>query len=152
MIATRNPIGIEQTTLIDAPLEKVFAYYADPRNLPEIWPSLLEVAVTEQDAGGQPRVFSWVYKMAGTRFSGSTHFTLFEPNKRTVAESREATKSIFDITYTPKGDKTEVHELVQYEIPVPLIGKMAARFLMKMNENEVATIHANLKAKMEQDV
>ena len=34
---------IEKTITINAPVEKVFGYVSEPTNLPEIWPSLVEV-------------------------------------------------------------------------------------------------------------
>lgn len=144
-------IDLERITLIDAPIEKVFSYYADPRNQPEIWPSMIEVKDVETDAGGHPKSFRWVYKMAGIHFSGSTEVTEFEPNRRAVMESTEGVESRFDLRFADKGGQTEVHEHVSYRIPIPLIGKIAERFLKKLNENELAVVHANLKAKMESE-
>jgi hypothetical protein len=39
--------------------------------------------------------------------------------------------------------------LIEYEIPVPLLGKLAKSFIAKMNENESDVILENLKARME---
>jgi hypothetical protein len=39
--------------------------------------------------------------------------------------------------------------LTEYKIPVPLLGKVAEAFIVKMNENESDTILANLKARLE---
>jgi hypothetical protein len=36
-----------------------------------------------------------------------------------------------------------------YSIPIPLLGKVAERFLIKMNENEMTIKYNNLKARME---
>lgn len=148
---TEDQVGIERTTLIDAPVEKVFAYYSDPQNLPEVWPSLLEVTDVERDADGHPRRFGWVYKMAGMRFSGTTENTEFEPNRRYVAESKGGISSTITTVFEAKSGKTELRETVRYSVPVPLLGKVAQRFLEKLNENEVEIIHANLKAKMESE-
>lgn len=148
---TKDQIGIEQTTLIDAPLEQVFAYYADPRNLPEIWPSLLEVKDVETDENGNPVSFGWVFKMAGMRFSGQSEVSEFEPNRRYVTESRGGIDSTFVTAFEERGGHTEVHEVVSYRVPIPLVGRVAERFLLKMNENELALMHANLKARLESE-
>ena len=146
---TKDQLGITRTTLIDAPVEKVFAYYSDPEKLPEVWPSLVEVSGVETDANDHPKSFKWVYKMAGMHFSGETENTVFEPDRRYVAESRGGISSTIETVYEDRGGKTELAERVTYSIPIPLLGKVARRFLEKLNENELETIHANLKARLE---
>lgn len=145
----RDPVGITRTTFIDAPLEEVFAYYAEPANLPEIWPSLLEVSDVEHDEAGHPTRFRWVYKMAGMRFKGETVNTVFEPNRRYVSRSEGGISSTIEVLFADKGGRTEVTDRVTYTVPVPLLGRVAQRFLERLNENELETIHANLKARME---
>jgi uncharacterized protein YndB with AHSA1/START domain len=39
---------MERTIHINAPVEKVFGYMTEPTNLPEIWPSLVEVKDVKQ--------------------------------------------------------------------------------------------------------
>jgi hypothetical protein len=39
----------------------------------------------------------------------------------------------------------------QTRVPIPLLGKVAEKFLAKSNENEADTILANLKARLESD-
>jgi hypothetical protein len=34
-------------------------------------------------------------------------------------------------------------------VPIPLIGKLAEAFIVKLNENEAETLLSNLKARME---
>jgi uncharacterized membrane protein len=149
---TQDRIALERTTLINAPVAKVFAYYSDPSNLPEIWPSMLEVKDVERDEQGHAKRFSFVYKMAGMRFSGSSDILHFTPNERFVTETKGSVESTFDTRFKDLGDQTEVHETAHYRIPIPLIGKVAEPFLRRLNENELAVMHNNLKAKMETGV
>jgi uncharacterized membrane protein len=150
-IAKQAAKGIEKSILIDAPLEKVFAYYANPENLPEIWPSLLEVSEVERTPEGWAKTFKWVYKMVGMRFEGSSEVTEYEANKRTLAVQKGGIESTIETVYEDHGGKTLVREHSQYRVPIPLLGKVAEKFLEKSNENELETIHANLKARMESD-
>ena len=150
-MTTKEMVGIQQSTLIDAPLEKVFQYYAAPENLPEIWPSLIEVKNVTYAPEGWPQTFDWVYKMAGMKFEGRTENIEFEPNRRYVAESKGGIESTIETTFEEQDGKTLVTDRIQYRVPIPLLGRMAERALEKLNENEVATIHANLKARMEND-
>ena len=138
---------VKSSGIINAPVEKVFEYVA-PENLPEIWPSLVEVKnVKELPNGGYS--WDWVYKMAGMRFNGSSVHTEFVVNERTVSESSGGIESTITWTYEPEGGGTKMTTLVEYKIPVPLLGKIAEAFVVIMNENESDIILANLKARLE---
>jgi uncharacterized protein YndB with AHSA1/START domain len=138
---------VKSSGTINAPVEKVFEY-VKPENLPEIWPSLVEVKnVKELPNGGYS--WDWVYKMAGMRFNGSSVHTEFVANERTVSESTGGIESTITWTYEPEGGGTKMTTLVEYKIPVPLLGKIAEAFIVKMNENESDIILANLKARLE---
>jgi uncharacterized membrane protein len=55
---------LTKSIIINAPVEKVFSYGSDSTNLPEIWPSLVEI----KDVKHLPHrrtTDSWTYKMAG---------------------------------------------------------------------------------------
>jgi hypothetical protein len=55
--------------VIDASVKKVFAFMAEPNNLPEIRPSLVEVPnVQPLPSGGYS--YGWTYSLAGLRFEG----------------------------------------------------------------------------------
>jgi ligand-binding SRPBCC domain-containing protein len=148
-MTTQATTGIQRSTLIDAPIEKVFAYYSDPTKLVEIWPSLIEVRDLTQSADGWPHSFDWTYKMGGMKFEGHTVNVEFEPNQRYVAESKGGIESRIETTFEHRDGKTLVTDDIQYRVPIPLLGRIAERILAKVNENEVAAIHANLKARME---
>ncbi len=148
-MTTKEMTGIHRSTLIDAPVEKVFTYYSAPENLPEIWPSLLEVKDVQRTPEGWPKTFKWVYKMAGMKFEGSTENTEYEENKRTLTVSKGGIESTIETIYEDQGGKTLVKDHSQYRVPIPLLGKIAERALAKMNENELEVIHKNLKARME---
>jgi uncharacterized membrane protein len=133
-MTTQHQTSINKTALIDAPLEKVFAYYADPSNNPEIWPSLVEVKDVVLDEKGYPKTFRWTYKMAGMHFESSSEYLEYLP-----------------IDFTAVDGKTQITEQMDYSIPIPLLGKVAEKFLIKLNENEMTTILNNLKARMESE-
>jgi uncharacterized membrane protein len=148
-MTTISRLGIEKSIVIDAPLERVFAYYSEPENLPEVWPSMLEVSDVQRAEDGHATTFRWVYKMAGMRFTGSSVVAAYEKNRRFVTETKGGIESTFETTFEDQGDKTLVREHVHYRVPVPLLGRVAERFLAKSNEHEIETSHKNLKARME---
>ena len=140
--------SLKRSVEIDAPIDEVFAYYTEPNNMPEYWPSVVEVRDVQRD-GDRPAKFAWTYKMAGVNFDGETRFTEYEPNRRVVMESSGGIKSTNVIEFSSDGNQTRIDEELSYEIPVPLVGRFAEGFLLKLNANEFATIHGNVKARME---
>lgn len=141
--------SFSRTTEIDAPLERVFEYYANIENQVEIWPSLVDVRNVQRDASGHPTHFEWSYKMAGFKLDGTGEYTEFEPNRSFANVTKGGINSFIRATFEERGGKTLLHEAVEFEIPIPLVGRFAEQFLKRINENELAVIHANLKARME---
>lgn len=139
---------ITRSISINAPVEKVYAFMTDPSNLPEIWPSMVEVKdVQPAPAGGYN--FGWVYKMAGTRFEGASEVTEFIANQRTVNKSTKGIQSTFVWSYEREDGGTKLTMEAEYVVPVPLLGKLAEAFIVKQNEHEAEVLLANLKARME---
>ena len=139
---------LQKSITINAPVEKVFAYLSDPNNLPEIWPSMVEIKdVQPAPAGGYN--FGWVYKMAGMRFEGASETTEEVPNQRTVTRSTKGIESHFIWTYQPESGGTKLTVDIEYTVPVPLLGKLAEAFIIKQNDQEANALLANLKFRME---
>ena len=132
---------------INAPVEKVFEYCI-PENLPEIWPSMVEVKnIKELPNGGHS--FDWVYKMAGMRLNGSSEDIEIVPNERSVSRTSGGIESTVTWEYQPVDDGTKFTATTEYKVPIPLLGKLAESIIIKLNENEAEVILANLKAMME---
>jgi uncharacterized membrane protein len=139
--------SIKSSITINAPVDKVFEY-TKPENLPEIWPSLVEVKnVKELPSGGYS--WDWKYKMAGMNFNGSSEHVEFVENERTVSQST-GIESTITWSYEAVAGGTMMTAETEYKIPVPLLGRVAEAFITKVNENESETILANLKARMEE--
>jgi uncharacterized membrane protein len=133
---------------INAPVEKVFDYMSDPNHMLEFWPSLIEVKdVRPSSVGGKN--FAWVYKMAGIRFHGASEAIEYVANQRMVVKSTKGINTRFVWTYELQNGGTKLTFEVEYTIPVPLLGKLAENFIVKMNEREAETMLENLKARME---
>jgi uncharacterized protein YndB with AHSA1/START domain len=75
---------IKRTVFVEAPPAKVFGYLMDPRNLPEIWPSMVEISNVKTKLDGMPASNDFTYKMAGVKFHGHTEFTEVERDRRIV--------------------------------------------------------------------
>ena len=139
---------VEKTITINAPVEKVFDYIDQPTNLPEIWPSLMEIkdVQTLPNGGHTDR---WVYKMAGMRFEGTTEGIEHVTNQRIVSKTKGGVESTQTWVFQPEAGGTKVTFEVEYNIPIPVLGKLAEAIIVKMNDREGDSILANLKTRME---
>ena len=141
-------IQVKKQIHINTPVDKVFSFAIEPDNLIEIWPSLMKVDNIERSPT-KGNNWDWEYKMAGMSFKGHSKTTEFVPNERVVTENKEGIPSTFIWKYRAEDGGTMVDMTVEYSVPVPVLGKLAEKVVVKMNDNELDTLLANLKAAME---
>ena len=138
---------IEKSITINAPVEKVFNYIADPMTQPEWLPSLMEVKDVSGSGVGQH--LRWTYKMAGVLLKGETTVTEHIPNKRRVTQTKGGVTSTWIFDFETHDGGTKVQLSIEYTIPVPVIGKLAEKIVLKRNEREADLAMQNIKEKME---
>ena len=139
---------LQKSIIIHAPIEKVFNFMNDPLNLPDIWPSMIDVRdVTPAPGGGYN--FGWVYKMAGIRFEGASDTTEYVVNQRTVTQSTKGIESKFIWMYETINKDSKITVDIEYNVPMPVLGKLAETVIMKQNEHEAEILLDNLKNRME---
>jgi uncharacterized protein YndB with AHSA1/START domain len=140
--------SVKKSITISAPAEKVFGYISEPANLPEFWPSLVEVRdVRRLPNGGTTN--RWVYKMAGIRLEGTSDDVEYVANERLVSKTTGGADSTQTWMLQPEAGGTKVTFEIEYAVPVPVLGKVAEAVIVKMNEREGDLVLANLKARME---
>lgn len=138
---------VERSITINAPVEKVFAYIENPTNQLDWLPSMTEVKdVTGQGVGAH---FRWTYKMAGLSFEGESTATEHIPNERIVSQSKGGIASTWTWTFAPHDGGTKVNLVIEYTVPVPVLGKLAEKLVLRQNEREADQSMANIKTKME---
>jgi uncharacterized protein YndB with AHSA1/START domain len=138
---------VKKEIIINAPVEKIFNYVDDPSNLPEVWPSLVEVTdVKTLPNGGHSNRF--VFKMAGIHIKGVNEVFEYLPNQRTVAKT-SGIESTLTWAFEPEARGTKVTFEAEYTVPIPVLGKIAEAIIVKMNDHEGEVLLANLKARME---
>lgn len=139
---------VKKSIVIRAPAEKVFEYINVPTNLTEIWPSMVGAKDVQRLPNGG-NSFRWVYKMAGMSFEGTSVDTDVVPNERIVSKTEGGIESVVTWAIQPENGGSKVTFDAEYTVPIPLLGKLAEAFIVKLNENEAETILANLKSRME---
>ncbi|MGZ3439508.1 MAG: SRPBCC family protein [Polyangia bacterium] len=140
---------MRKSIVINAPVSEVFAYLTHPQNLPEIWPSLVEVSNVQANPRGGYN-YDWIYKMAGMRFHGHSEVIEFQPNRLSVVKNEKGIRSTFHWSFQGQDDTTLFTSEVDYDVPGSLFAKLAAPFIHKVNEREADIFMANLKARMEE--
>jgi uncharacterized membrane protein len=132
---------------IKAPVKKVFSYLEDPRNEPDWMVSLMDV--TNVEGKGVGTHFNWSYKMAGMRLNGEAERVEDIPEKRIVDKTKGGVESTWVFNFSSHGDTTTLDMDIDYSIPVPVIGKMAERLILKRNERESEQSILNIKENIE---
>ena len=138
---------VSNSVNISAPVEKVFAYVSDPTNLPEWMGSLSEV--TNVTGSGVGQHYHWKYNMVGIPLRGESTITELVPNERFATESKAGVENTFTFTFTPHESGTKLDLEVDYNIPVPVLGKLAEQLVLKRNRREAEMWMENLKERLE---
>jgi uncharacterized protein YndB with AHSA1/START domain len=142
---------IRKTVEIHAPVEQVFNYLLEPTNLPEIWPSVVEVSNVERSEDGTCS-FDWTYKMAGMRFPGHYTQKVVSPKEYVEAQNesgRVGIPSSFRWTYESKAGWCELTCEVDYTVPVPVLGRLAEVAAATVDDRDLETMLANVRHAIE---
>ncbi len=88
---------------IEAPVEKVFDYVKDPRNVPQgvkVPFKVKDIRLTEEGVGSY---YSWEIRVAGLPVEGFDVYTEFIPNRRIADRSSFSMTRDFIISFEPEG-------------------------------------------------
>jgi uncharacterized membrane protein len=87
--------------------------------------------------------------MAGIKLNGESTFKEDIPEKQIVVESKGGVESTWVFNLEHRNNVTVLNLDIDYKIPVPVLGKLAEKVLMKRNERETEMGLANIKEKLE---
>jgi uncharacterized protein YndB with AHSA1/START domain len=140
----------EKSFVINAPLEEVFTYTADPVHLPDYWVGVDAVKDIQRLPNGGYR-FTSIVKMFGQPMESTTEEPEFVPNDHITAKVRSP---FMDFTFTAffervAGNKTRLSSVFEYTFPPETEAKIGAAFLAVYLDHELDLIAANLKACIE---
>jgi carbon monoxide dehydrogenase subunit G len=138
---------VERTTTINAPIEKVFAYVTDPTNELEFVPGITDVRNVKGEGVGQTA--DWTYKMLGIPLSGKSEVLEYKPNERYVTKSSGGVVSTWTWTFKSEVGSTQVNVVVDYTIPISVLGEVGERLVLRQTERETNLSMATLKDRLE---
>jgi uncharacterized membrane protein len=126
---------LEDSIHVDASIDDVFDYIADPSNMPEWVPNMVEVSNVRGEGKGS--TFEWIYKMVGLRMAGNTEITEFEENKLVEHHSSGAIKSTWRHELDRHSGQTRVKLSIDYEVPSRVGKKIAEKILLRQHQREM---------------
>lgn len=142
-------VKVERSVVVNTPVEKVFDFMADPRANLEVMPSMIDVRDVEDPPGHVGGHFHWTYKLAGLKFDGESKVLEWEKNRRVVTESKTGIRTRWCFTYEPVSTGVRMTVAVEYDVPVPVLGRLAEAVVRRQNEKELELILSNVKARVE---
>jgi carbon monoxide dehydrogenase subunit G len=126
-------ITVEGSTTIQQPIARVFDYMNQPKNQVEITPSLSEVKNTERIENGGIRA-GYTYKMAGMNFRGKVEAQEFYPKEKINFRMSGDIDGNIIWLFQDENGHTRFTYRAEYEIPNPLLEKLARRFVEYYNK------------------
>lgn len=133
--------------LIHAPVDPVFAFVDSPSELPAWLPNMVEVRNVVGKGLGQQ--YEYTYKMAGLLLRGQSVVVEHEPNKRGLHQIIGTFAAFWEYSVEPHEDGTVLNLMAEYKVPIPVVGKLAARVAVKQNARTLGLALVNAKEMME---
>jgi len=142
-------VKVERSILLNAPVEQVFDYMADVHSNVEYIPGMIDVRDIQETPDYVGTHFKWTYKMAGIKFDGETTVLEWEQYKRVVTDSKGGIKAKWYFTFGREAAGSKLSIAVEYEVPMPVLGKLAEAVVRRQNEKELELTLSNVKARVE---
>ena len=135
--------SLKKSLVINAPAERVFAYVTEPTTMADWFPGAVEARNVVGVGEGQQ--YEWTHKYVGLLLRGQTTVVEHVPNKRSVHQSIGTISSIWTFSVEPREEGTALTIEIDYTIPVPVLGKLAKRIVVKRDARELEGALINVK-------
>jgi uncharacterized protein YndB with AHSA1/START domain len=138
-------VQVARSIRIEAPVERVFAFLDVPDTQVRVTPSLTAVRNVDSLPDGGKRL-GFTYRVAGVPVTGTLETTVYEPpNRITFAFVEGLLTGRIEWTLEPQADGavTRFVYRAEYGFRVPLVGRVAAPLVRRLQERELT---AALKA------
>ncbi len=139
---------LEISTVINRPLEEVFAFLSNPENFPKWVTGSSEVKITSAGPIGMGTTYRTVLTVLGRRIEGVVEFTEYEPNRSYTMKTKSGPVPVENrVTFERVDGGTRV---TQHQVAEPGgFFKLAEPLLVRMIKRQFEADAANLKDLME---
>jgi len=138
---------VDESIVIDAARDAVFAYVTDPAKMAEWLPSMVEARNIVGSGEGQQ--YEWTYKMAGFLFRGQTVVVEQAPSELAVFQTIGAVNSTWTFHFETADSGTRFRMVIEYEVPMPVLGRLAERVISKRDSRTICLALNNVKDTLE---
>jgi uncharacterized protein YndB with AHSA1/START domain len=143
-------IDVEATTVIDRPVEAVFAFVADLENNPKWESNFIQVERVSPEPLGVGTVYRCVLRVPGQRVTSRVEITEFVPNQRISfrGDQPASAKPVGSITFEPHGNGTRVTTLPRPEMRgiFKLLEPMMAGYIKRSNAKHLHNLKTLLES------
>ena len=140
-------VKISKSTTIDAPVDKVFNYLSNPKNMLEWHPNITKV---RNIAGkGESLQWSWDYKMMGISLTGKAQIVASITCTELRVESTGEIESNWTFGFKPEGGGTRLDFEIDYTVPISVLDSVGESIAVRRNERMTEMALANIKERME---
>jgi len=138
---------IKSGVKINAPVEKVFEYIGHPENIMEWWSNV--TAVRDVTGQGEHQTWTFDYKIMGLHFTAKAKVTRSRLNYERRVESEGGMDANWYWEFRPADGGTQLRWVIDYEIPLPVLGKIGEWITTRRMERVARFSLANIKEQME---
>jgi uncharacterized membrane protein len=139
-----------KSTMINRPIEQVFAYVSDFQNNPQWQNALLETRRLTEGPLGVGTEFTGVRKFMGRKMESVLQFTTYEPNKEIVYKSVSGQPFEGSFLFEATGEGTKLTSVLKLQTG-GLLG-LAEPLIAANVERESEANYSDLKALLENQV
>lgn len=128
---------LERTQYINAPIEQVWRFFSDPRNLAVITPSYMKFLITSKELPGEilpGQIITYkVSPLLGIPLSWTTEITEVERHKYFVDEQKAGPYKLWRHKhyFKEEGNRVLMTDVVEYEMPFMVLGAIAHLLFVK---------------------
>ena len=138
---------VKESTVINAPPDRVFAYVTEPATMSEWLAKMVEVRNVVGTGEGQQ--YEWTYKYVGLLLRGQSVVVQHVPNALAVTQSIGTISSTWTFHIEPHEEGTSLTIEVEYSVPIPVLGKIAEHIAVRRDARDLKTSLTNVKEMLE---
>jgi hypothetical protein len=98
---------------------------------------------------GEGQQYGWTYKYVGLLLTGQSTVVEYVPNELSVHQTIGTINSVWTFRVEPHEDVTTLTLDVEYEIPIPVLGKLAEHLVVRRDARSLEVALANVKEFLE---
>lgn len=140
-------ISYESSMVINAPASAVFRYVNEPTTLPEWLTGMIDIR--DVIGTGEGQQYEWTFTMVGIQLRGMNVVVEYVVNERATHQSIGMVTSSWTNIVEPQPGGAKLTIAIEYSLPVPVLGKLAEKMVVRRNARDLDSSLLNVKETLE---